>query len=361
MPTISLCMIVKNEEEVLAECLKSVKEICDEIIIVDTGSTDNTKKIASKFTEKILDFEWIDDFSAARNYSFSQATMDFILWLDADDILHPDEQKKFKNLKVSLDDSVDAVSMKYIVSRDEYGNTSFHYRRNRIVKRSNHFKWIGAVHEYLEVRGNILSSDISIEHKKDSKKTSTSTIGRNLRIYESRMMNGEDFTPRDLFYYANELRDHGQYHKAVNYYNEFLLGKKGWVEDNISACIYSADCHEKLGEKDKEIEALLKTLRYDAPRPEPCCRIGDHFLSYRSYQTAVFWYNLAFSIKKDTGGFQHEVFSTWYPHLQLCVCHWELGNVQKSIEHNNMAKKYRPNDPKVLYNEKFFNDFTKNK
>ncbi|GEN53830.1 tetratricopeptide repeat-containing glycosyltransferase family 2 protein [Halobacillus faecis] len=361
MPTISLCMIVKNEEEVLANCLRSVQEICDEIIIVDTGSTDKTKEVAKPFTEKILDFEWIDDFSAARNYSFSQATKDFILWLDADDVLLPADQEKFKNLKDTLDDSIDAVSMRYIVSRDEYGNPAFHYRRNRLVKRSNHFKWIGPVHEYLEVSGHILNSDIAVEHKKDAKEASNHPTGRNLRIYENRIKKGEDFSPRDLFYYANELRDHGQYQKAIIYYNEFLLGQKGWVEDNILACIYLAACHGKLGERDEQIEALLKTLCYDAPRPEPCCRIGDYFKEKKAFQTAVFWYNIATVMKKETGGFQSEAYSTWYPHLQLCVCQWETGNVQKSIEHNKIAKQYRPNDPQILFNEKFFNDYMKNK
>ena len=78
MITISLCMIVKNEEKVLARCLDSIADLMDEIIIVDTGSSDNTKEIAKKYTDKIYDFAWIDDFSAARNYSFSKATKEYI-------------------------------------------------------------------------------------------------------------------------------------------------------------------------------------------------------------------------------------------------------------------------------------------
>ena len=75
MATISLCMIVKNEEQVLARCLDSVADLMDEIIIVDTGSTDRTKEIAARYTDQIYDFAWIGDFSAARNFSFSKATM----------------------------------------------------------------------------------------------------------------------------------------------------------------------------------------------------------------------------------------------------------------------------------------------
>ena len=76
MATISLCMIVKNESAVLTRCLDSIADLMDEIIIVDTGSTDNTKEIAAQYTSRIYDFKWASDFSAARNFSFSKATME---------------------------------------------------------------------------------------------------------------------------------------------------------------------------------------------------------------------------------------------------------------------------------------------
>ena len=69
----------KNEVDVLERCLESADELVDEIIIVDTGSTDRTRKIAARFTDKIFDFPWRDDFSAARNESFSHASMDYCI------------------------------------------------------------------------------------------------------------------------------------------------------------------------------------------------------------------------------------------------------------------------------------------
>ncbi len=87
MATISLCMIVKNEEGVLGRCLDSVKGVADEIIIADTGSSDATKETAARYTEQIFDVEWTDDFSAARNASFARASMDYCMWLDADDVM----------------------------------------------------------------------------------------------------------------------------------------------------------------------------------------------------------------------------------------------------------------------------------
>ncbi|PIO06820.1 glycosyltransferase family 2 protein, partial [Candidatus Woesearchaeota archaeon CG08_land_8_20_14_0_20_43_7] len=98
MSTISLCMIVKDEEKHLKDCLDSVKGLVDEIIIVDTGSTDDTKNIAKRSNAKVFDFKWCDDFSKARNESLRHATKEWILVLDADEIIDKDDHDKIKRL-----------------------------------------------------------------------------------------------------------------------------------------------------------------------------------------------------------------------------------------------------------------------
>lgn len=135
MNAISLSMIVKNEENTLERCLQSVRDIVDEIIIVDTGSTDRTKEVAGKWTPHVFDFTWIHDFSAARNFSFTKATMDYIFWLDADDVLLPEENQKLFRLKQFLSPAVDAVSMQYHCDFDDRGNVTLNVRRTRLVKR----------------------------------------------------------------------------------------------------------------------------------------------------------------------------------------------------------------------------------
>ncbi|MGH9426892.1 MAG: glycosyltransferase family 2 protein, partial [Terriglobia bacterium] len=86
-PKLSLCMIVKNEQRWLEDCLNSVKELVDEMIIVDTGSRDNTVEIAQRFGARLFDHPWSGDFSEARNHSLGSATGDWILVLDADEKL----------------------------------------------------------------------------------------------------------------------------------------------------------------------------------------------------------------------------------------------------------------------------------
>lgn len=97
-PSVSLCMIVKNEEKYLAGCLNSVKPIVDEMIVVDTGSDDATKDIAQAFGAKVYDFKWSDDFAEARNYSLSKASGDWILIMDADEIISPIDYNLFAEL-----------------------------------------------------------------------------------------------------------------------------------------------------------------------------------------------------------------------------------------------------------------------
>ena len=97
-PALSLCMIVKDEENWLVRCLMSIMPVMDEIIVVDTGSTDRTRDIAKVFGAKVYDFEWNDDFSEARNFSLSKASGDWILVLDADEVLSPLDYKRLTRI-----------------------------------------------------------------------------------------------------------------------------------------------------------------------------------------------------------------------------------------------------------------------
>ena len=98
--TLSLCMIVKNEDRFLQGCLESIKDVVDQIIVVDTGSTDKTLNIAQEYNAQIHYFDWCDDFSAARNVSIKYATGDWILWMDADERLAPESIERLARILV---------------------------------------------------------------------------------------------------------------------------------------------------------------------------------------------------------------------------------------------------------------------
>jgi len=343
-------MIVKNEEDVIGRCLASVKGIVDEINIIDTGSTDNTKQIVKQFTDRIFDFEWIHHFAAARNFSFQQATKEYILWLDADDVLLEEDQEKFKALKESLTLDIDAVSMNYNLSFDNEGNVSSLLKRYRLVRRDKQFQWIGAVHEYLEVGGKLLDSKIAVSHLPLSHDHT-----RNISIYKQLVESGEPLSPRDTFYYANELLDHGQFENAIFYYETFLTSKLGWVEDNVQACFKLADCYCHLNDTENNLSSILRSFEYDIPRPEACCRLGFYFMEQNRNYEAIFWYEQALIIKQNPNApFQNKTFTTWLPHLQLCVLFDRLQQYDTANAHNELARSYLPNDEKILHNKTYF-------
>lgn len=247
MSTISLCMIVKNEERHIARCLDSVAGLVDEIIIVDTGSTDRTVEIASNYTSKIFSYQWKDDFSDARNNSFSKASMDYCMWMDADDILETVERDKFLQLKQSLSAEVDIVMMKYHTLFDEEGRPSFTYFRERWIRNSAQYRWVGAVHEVIPPNGKVIYSDIAISHKK----IGSGNPNRNLRIYQKMIADGKTLEPRHQYYYGRELYYHKQYEEAVSVLEQFLCTKEGWIENKIEACSVCAACYLQLGQEQR--------------------------------------------------------------------------------------------------------------
>lgn len=352
MVTISLCMIVKNEETTLERCLSSVAEVVDEIIIVDTGSDDRTKEIAAKFTGKVYDFEWIDDFSAARDFSHKHAAMDYILWLDADDIILPADAAKLKKLKQNLPPEYATVMMKYNTGFDNKGNVTFSYYRERLSKRSGGFKWREPVHEYLDVAGKRLTSDICVTHAKSHDNAG----GRNMRIYENLIAKGKDLSPRGMYYYARELKDHERYADAIRWFNLFLDSGHGWVEDNISACGGLARCYQAQNMQNEALAALLRSFTYDTPRAETCCQLGYFYKDRNQYKHAAFWFELALTLDDadNLWGFKNDDCRGYIPCIELAVCYDKLGNLEKAMHFNDMAYEHKPDSPAVLYNKKYF-------
>lgn len=353
MMTLSLCMIVKNEEDVLARCLSCMINIADEIIIIDTGSVDKTKEIASQFTPFVYDFPWCDDFAKARNFSFSKATMEYIMWLDADDILIEKDRQLLIELKQNLKPNVDMVMLKYDIDFDQQENPTFSYYRERVLKRAMNYQWLGEIHEVIPQQGNVIYQEISIRHKK----LKPNEPGRNLKIFETMLKNGKILNPRQQYYYGRELFYHQQTEEAIAQFRSFLDSNAGWIENNISACKDLAMCCHSINQPEKALESLLKSLTYDRPRAEICCDIGKHFYNIGNYSTSIFWYETAASCKIDekSGGFFQIDCYGYIPFLQLCVCYDRVGEREKAIEYNEKAGKLKPEDSSYLYNKKYFN------
>ena len=323
MITLSLCMIVRDEEAVLARCLDSVQGIADEIVLVDTGSRDRTKEVAARYTDRIYDFPWRNDFSAARNYALSLARMDYCFWLDADDVIPEKSREALRNLKSALPPETDLVMLRYDMGFGPDGTPSCSFFRERIWRNRAGYRFEGRVHEAVPLAGNIRREEISIEHRKAAVPYSR----RNLDIYEAMRAEGQPFGPRDQFYYARELYYHQQYPEAVEQFLLFLDRPDGWKENQMEACRILSFCYRAQGRREEEGEALLKTLAYDLPRGEVCCELGRYFLDGGRYAQAAWWYRQALSAdpKLEEGGFVNPACYLEIPAEGLRRCREALG------------------------------------
>ncbi len=355
MASISLCMIVKNEEAVLGRCLASTAGFADEIVIIDTGSTDRTKEIAREYTEKVYDFSWRDDFASARNFAFSKGSKEYLFWLDADDVIPEGELGKLKKLKARLDaERPDFVMLLYAVGFDEQGKPSFTFYRERLMRRCRSAVWRGRVHEAVTPFGTIWKEEIVIEHRK--KKAADSE--RNLRIFEKMRAGGEAFGAREQYYYGKELYYHKRYSEAARELEDFLGRSDGWKVDKLDACRHLAKCRYGLSESKEAIKALLEGLQYGIPRPELCCDIGNWFFERQEFAEAAYWYEQALKNRDKSGmdGFIQEELRGYVPCLQLCVCYDRLGKKRLAERFNRLAEWFKPGTDACAYNRKYFEE-----
>jgi glycosyltransferase involved in cell wall biosynthesis len=147
---VTLCMIVKNEEGNLADCLTGARDLFDEIVIVDTGSSDRTKDIARELGAKVVDYPWSDSFAAARNVSLDHATGDYVFWLDADDRLNEDNRAKLRELFTSLHQGDrTAFVMKCRCLPRDVGETETVVDHIRLFPRLLDLRWRYRVHEQI--------------------------------------------------------------------------------------------------------------------------------------------------------------------------------------------------------------------
>lgn len=351
MKEISLCMIVKDEEDVIGRCLDTVKDIVDEIIIVDTGSTDKTKEIVSKYTDKIYDFQWVNNFAKARNFSFSKATKDYILWLDADDIIDSRNREKFLKLKEKIDGTVDMYQMQYYYHLDKDEKPTLIQIRERLVKREKNYQWMSPIHEVIIPSGNIEKVDIAITHKKKVVKD----INRNLKIFEEMIARGIKLDDRQEYCYAKELYFLKKIPEAIKQYEIFI--KKYVVQYQekeyllYPAIIELSDCYRILENEEQELETLMIILKHQKPKAECLCRIGDIFLRREEYEIAVYWFLQALNSKDEEVNMDYERF---IPYISLGVCYFWLRDFKKAYEFNKKAGEIKPNDATYLSNKEIY-------
>lgn len=288
MITISLCMIVKDEEKILERCLDSVADLMDEIIIVDTGSRDATKKIAAKYTEWIYDFEWIDDFSAARNFAFSRATKEYIYSADADEVLDEENRRRFRLLKETLLPNIEIVQMKY--GNQLQFNTVYNFDeeyRPKLFKRLREFVWEAPVHELVRLTPTVYDSDIVIRHMPQGIHSR-----RDLENFRRHCAEGYRLSKRLHTMYARELLVAGEredFERAVSFFEMSAADTRRDEEEIAQACCIVVHAARLSGDVVKFFKYATKVL-VGEENSEICCELGHFYEGEADYEEAAVWY-----------------------------------------------------------------------
>jgi len=263
-PCLSLCMIVKNEERTIARALESAKALADEMIVVDTGSTDGTKEIAAALGAKVFDFSWTDDFSSARNHSLSRATGDWILVIDADETLSSRDHATIRDLIKKSPDGTggyDLTTRNYVVEantsgwvandgsyRDEEAGTGWYpSRKVRLFRNDPRIRFAGAVHELVEqsMLGagiTIAACDVPVHHTGKLDRKSVLEKGERYYLLGLKKLEESGGTPRAILELATQAGELGRYDDAIRLWKRFLDGKpvqdvKRATVNLIDACL----------------------------------------------------------------------------------------------------------------------------
>ncbi len=288
MITISLCMIVKNEEKILSRCLDSIADLVDEIIIVDTGSLDRTKEEAARYGAFIYDFPWTDDFSAARNFAFSRANCEYIYSADADEVLSEENRQRFRTLKETLLPEIEIVQMKYgnQLSFGTVYNFDEEYRP-KLFKRQRSFVWEEPIHETVRLSPVVFDSDIVITHLPEG-----SHAKRDLENFHRQWESGRTISRRLHGLYARELflaGDEEDFLRACPFFEQSAADTGRSAEEVCEACCVAARAARLKGDAVSFFKYALKVIAGEA-NSEICCELGAFYEGIDDFEEAAVWY-----------------------------------------------------------------------
>lgn len=341
-PRLTACLIVKNEEQFLSACLESIAPLVDEIIVVDTGSLDKTREIALAFTPKVFSFSWIDDFAAARNYSLLHATGDWVLVIDADEIITISDYSVIR--EALLNPNVDAYS---IVTRNYTNNSTrshFHLLEShghpgneflgwypstkiRLFRHHQDFNFEGKVHETVERsiqnrHNKIAPLTIPIHHYGEKRvnptkplqylqlgKTKISEEPTNARAYfelamqykelqdygsaETALRKAMSLDPNPLepaIELALLIQKQQRYNESIDLYKQ-IMGqiRHDSAKSHLLTEIYFglAFSYYKLDDLNTAIQYFEQTLREQPSHIEACVNLGAMYEKQNKYGVAI--------------------------------------------------------------------------
>lgn len=342
--SLSVCIIVKDEGEGFRRALRNLHLFADEIVVVDTGSRDNTVEVAKEYTPHVLHFPWIDDFSAARNFSIDHATGTHFMWLDSDDEISEEDASRLRQHFAALQEDVEVVYLPYVYSQDAGGNARYIQLRERLFRRLPTLRFQYPIHEVIPVDGRPSAewNDVTVLHHIGQRPGEDRTE-RNLRILRKALEDPRWAGDRHLsFHLAKELYGLKKYEEAVPLYERLVAEsdddlRRGRMAFRLAKCFWHlkawADCRSAA-----ELSmACVPHMR------EPFVVMGFSFHEEGRLEEAREWYERALTIPLG----RHAIHQHWYQYRieeELVDVYLRLGQLREAEEAWKTLATHLPNE-----------------
>lgn len=342
--TLSATLIVKNESHHLPNILRNLDIFADEIVIIDTGSTDTTVEVAKSFNAKVYNFKWCEDFAKARNYGISKCKWEFIIWLDADDIISDGEAKKINNLmKTPID--WDVCYLKYKV-------WNYLIKRERIFRNNGHIKFVSPIHECLDFEGYKfhIQDDIEIVHNKLY--ASENGNERNLRILLANITKKK--FRNDSRMWANlwaEYRQKWELEKAIQAYT-----KASKIDpQNYKYYYHLWVIYKYLKDYDTALKYLWQSVEKNILIKEVYFEIWMIYYNFKKLDQALFIFLSSLNIENsDRIMIEVNKHDKEYIYDWLSLIYWEKKDYKNALKYVNLALKKNDWDERLKANKLYW-------
>ena len=359
-PTVSLCMIVKDEEDFLPQCLQSAGDVVDEIVLVDTGSSDATLEIARSFKAKVFQHEWKEDFSDARNVSLKHATSDWILYLDADEVL---DQKSAQMLPEILNRTEHFGLFFCIYNINANGSILSKQYTVRLFRNLEGVRFAGKIHEYVLPMVALAYQGMSIYHfGYDLDQETMKRKGeRNARIIKQALaMCGED--PVLRYHLAGVHLSLGEYEKAIEHATVGMELTEEFKEINflyLATLQVLTNVYCKMGEWDEAKACCLKALEIRDDFIDALHILARIYMIKNDLRKALLSYHRFLEKKRlidcePERGLFYRSLNSWgreaEVHNDLGGIFYENGNFDRAIEEARKAIALLPHEARSYCN-----------
>lgn len=359
-PTLAACIIAKNEAENLPRLFKSLEGCVDKIYLTDTGSTDKTIEVAKELGAEVSHFEWVDDFSAARNFNLQQVKEDYAFWIDCDDVLENKEAfVTFRDHVMHLNDYWLAT---YHYTSDKNGKPLCSFARERVFKTTKGFYWKYFLHEgitpespYPDIKVQFTPAWV-VRHLRTDEDL-LKDRSRNLNIFEFQK-GKKKLDARMTYYYGKELFEAGKAFDSIIQFTQAMADPKLELHDRILCTQYCCYAYIQCNQFEKCIDTAHMGLELDPTRAEFHTVIADAYVKLNKFVNAVPFYHAAKNcVNQIPNGYSAAIFKTEdmygvYPSNQLTKIWAQLGSFEEARKEAAWCiQKYDNEEAKKLLSE----------